>query len=375
MGIFNSLYTTVIASLLIAPASFAGARVDLKPNPPVPPEGYATDSLVNVEVFLVNTGNPGPSLTFRAAGFDFRNRQGTLFFPYAGCQTFRWEFIPGDGIEECDGKLPRPVNNSFFPGGGYTLPSGGEVKVGEIDVNVGCAGGVLDVMNAQAPNPNDGAFIVFGFGGPGDPIFTWRAHTGELTGGVLNLPVSGKVTAPNFAIISSTPATGEIEARSYASFTLPGWTSIDATFTLSEKECSLPTLFPDEFTIFEADGTGAPPILQEVIPLSPNSVKLNFGMPFVEVGARVTVVHNASGSSVCLGWLPGDVNGNATSSPHDILALIDAINGVRPRPIYSTDINRSGLLEPADILLLIDMLNGALWFDVWNGVSLPECEQ
>lgn len=358
---------------LLASTTSAPVRVDLRPNLPAPPGGYEPNTLITVEVFLVDTESLGGNFLARSVGFDFRNRTGTLNFPYAGCQTFRWEFIPGDGIEECDGKLPRPVNNSFIPGGGYTLPLGGEVKVGEIDVNVGCAGGVLDIMNAAEPNPNAGAFLAFGFGGPGDPVTIWRAFTGDIIGGVLDVPVNGAAPMPSFEIAFSNPPNGAIEARSYAPFNLPGWSGIDVTFTLSEKECTLPTLFADEFTVLQAGSAEPVPVLAEVIPLPSNSAKLYFGSPFVDVGTRVTVVHNASGSSVCLGWLPGDVNGDARSTPYDILALINAINGVVPRPLYSTDMNRSGVAEPSDILYLIDLLNGAGWFNAWNGVSLPGC--
>ena len=73
-----------------------------------------------------------------------------------------------------------------------------------------------------------------------------------------------------------------------------------------------------------------------------------------------------------IGFLPGDVNGDGTSGPVDILDLIDSLNGVVPLPPERTDINRSGVATPVDILRLIDLLNGANSTRPWLGVSLPE---
>lgn len=84
-----------------------------------------------------------------------------------------------------------------------------------------------------------------------------------------------------------------------------------------------------------------------------------------------TITHVPSGASVRIGYLPGDVNGDGRSSPLDVLALIDSLNGVSPRPLLSTDMDRSGVAQPADVLRLIDLLNGAFAFDVWNGAALP----
>ena len=85
-------------------------------------------------------------------------------------------------------------------------------------------------------------------------------------------------------------------------------------------------------------------------------------------GERVTIIHNTSKSKACLGFLPGDVNGDGTTSPADQLDLIDALNGVKKLPIYSTDIDRSGVTAPADLLAFTDLFNAG-----WNGKSLPPC--
>jgi len=78
-------------------------------------------------------------------------------------------------------------------------------------------------------------------------------------------------------------------------------------------------------------------------------------------------------AEVRLGFLPGDVSGNGTSSPSDILELIDGLNHVRvpPLEIWQCDIDRSEVCNPADILRTIDLLNGVGTTWPWLNVSLP----
>jgi hypothetical protein len=69
----------------------------------------------------------------------------------------------------------------------------------------------------------------------------------------------------------------------------------------------------------------------------------------------------------------GNVNADTVTSPLDVLALIDALNGV-VEPAwgsYSTDIDHSGISAPLDILALIDLLNGAGGDSAWNGTPMP----
>lgn len=171
------------------------------------------------------------------------------------------------------------------------------------------------------------------------------------------------------AIVSSIPPHGAIDARqpSNVDGTNPvGWDSIDLAFS-----GPVAGLTDGDFTIDQLGGILPPPGIASVSVLDPNTLRVTLTSR-IEPGARTTVTHTASGTSVTLGSLPADVNSDGTSSPVDILALIDSLNGVGvPRPIWSTDINRSGLAEPSDILRVIDLLNGAGAFDVWNGVTLP----
>ena len=87
----------------------------------------------------------------------------------------------------------------------------------------------------------------------------------------------------------------------------------------------------------------------------------------------MVIKHVASNTRTCLGYLPGDINGNGISNPSDNLDFIDHLNGVKSLPIYSVDMDRSGLFAPADQLTYIDLLNGN-GYGEWNGHSLPNCE-
>lgn len=92
----------------------------------------------------------------------------------------------------------------------------------------------------------------------------------------------------------------------------------------------------------------------------------------VAPGAWTVLTHVPSGTTACLGFLPGDVDGTGTANASDVATLIEALSGVGggERPLFATDIDRSGSAGPADITMLIDLLNGAGAFDPWNGVSI-----
>ncbi len=128
-------------------------------------------------------------------------------------------------------------------------------------------------------------------------------------------------------------------------------------------------LVPEDFLVTEEGGDGVAPLV-EIYYITTKELWLYLSEP-IETAAWTTIHYLPTQQQIRLGYLPGDVNGDGTSSPVDILALIDSLNNVATRPIYSTDINRSAEAEPSDILREIDLLNGADAFEIWNGVSLP----
>lgn len=180
-------------------------------------------------------------------------------------------------------------------------------------------------------------------------------------------------------ITSSEPSSCSIDARephemkdSAEQF---GWNSIGLTFSGPLPQ----TLSPDDFSVSEVGGDTIPPAIVGTAPLTENRLMLAFGTSF-EPAAWTCVRHIASGSHACLGYLPGDVNGDHNTSSTDLLRLIDRLNEAcdpLPPPCeyadFQTDIDRSGDTDAADILNLIDLLNGAGAFEPWLGRSLPPC--
>jgi hypothetical protein len=92
-------------------------------------------------------------------------------------------------------------------------------------------------------------------------------------------------------------------------------------------------------------------------------------------GAATVITFN--GEKTVLLSHPGNVNGDSTAGPLDVLFLIDVLNGTQTLPYgdYSGDINHTGGdLEPTplDILELINLLNGASPNQAWNGTARPD---
>lgn len=179
----------VSAVLMTAASGFvhAGARIDLRPTPASP---LLPNSQTVVHVYIVDTGNPQGDILFRGIFWDFSDSNGTLNFPtdefdfdLAGSEDYAvFPELPQASIVWSK-PIPPPAHSM------YVLPNNGEVYIGSVLVNVGALGGTLTLMNADHPDPNFGARVDFGFGGAGDPITTWRAFTGELTGGTLALSI------------------------------------------------------------------------------------------------------------------------------------------------------------------------------------------
>jgi hypothetical protein len=170
-------------------------------------------------------------------------------------------------------------------------------------------------------------------------------------------------------VVSSDPPNNAIDARRPSDpdgNNRAGWSSV--VLTLNGEPC---TLAPSRFVVTKVGGVLPSPTIAAVEQVTGSTVRLTLNGP-IEPGAWTTVEDSISGTGARLGFLPGDVNGDGTASPADILSLIDSLNGVGPTlPLWTTDIDRSGVAAPADILSLIDLLNGAGAFNVWNGARLP----
>lgn len=180
------------------------------------------------------------------------------------------------------------------------------------------------------------------------------------------MAIPAKVPDTPLAIVASNPIHGAIDARQPFNIdgsNPQGWQFVQMSFTNYALN-----LTPADFTI-ETTGGASSPSLMALLPIDENVVNAVL-IPNLVPGNRTTIRHAASNTSITLSYLPGDVNGDGTSSPADILSLIDSLNGVVTRSNFSTDIDRSGVMNPADILREIDLLNGAGEFPPYNGMTL-----
>ncbi len=172
---------------------------------------------------------------------------------------------------------------------------------------------------------------------------------------------------PVITIISSEPAGGAIDARQPSSIDgnePDGWTTMTVTFSDDASGVTA-----RDFAVQYSQGSG--PAIDEVVAVGLEVVvQLTDSIP---VGNCTTLVYTPSGSAVTIGYLPGDVDGDGTSGPLDLLALIDHLNGVVTLREYQCDINRTGKCEPNDILRVVDLLNGAGAYRKWANESLVGC--
>jgi hypothetical protein len=168
-------------------------------------------------------------------------------------------------------------------------------------------------------------------------------------------------------IMSSEPVANSVDARiphmlNDAEETFNSWRSLRVNFNGDVED-----LVEEDFTITTSTGDNLG--ISSMTFIDEDTIRLTLN-GFIPLGSWTTVTHNCTETMTRLGYLPGDVNGDGVTAPLDILAIVDALNGVITLPEWSTDINRSDITEPNDILTVIDLLNGAGEFQVWNGVSL-----
>ncbi|MBI4717813.1 MAG: M4 family metallopeptidase [Planctomycetes bacterium] len=198
------------------------------------------------------------------------------------------------------------------------------------------------------------------------------ADTDACTDDFCDLGVCAHGGATCGVIVDSDPPSGAIDARqphAPASPALPqGWDSVDLVYSGGDSG----SVRRDDLALSETGGDGTPPLIASVSPLGPTGLRVSFSRP-IEPGAWTVLTDRRNGRLVCLGALPGDVDGSRRTVALDILALVDSLNNVPGAvlPAYATDINRSGVPNAQDITRLVDLLNGAGAFSPWVGRQLP----
>ena len=128
-----------------------------------------------------------------------------------------------------------------------------------------------------------------------------------------------------------------------------------------------------DFSLTETGGDGIPPSIESVRRVDDRTVSLSLSEP-IQPGSWLELAHVSSGTSVSLGYLPGDVNGDGTVSPsQDLLALIDCINIAGRCNEWQYDIDRSGHSAlPTDRSRLLALMRGARGARAWAAVRFPQ---
>ncbi len=197
--------------------------------------------------------------------------------------------------------------------------------------------------------------------------------TGEWTADTLCADLAPPC-APRCTVVSADPPGCEVDGRRphdpNNAAAVEGWNAFAITFNAG---CSTGSLTPADFTVTQQpDNTPAPPTVTGVVALGGDAVEVQLSAP-INPGKWTCLALTADASQdFCWGYLPADVDASFDSSPSDIIAVIDCINGTAAHSCntWNADADRSGGIDPSDIIAVIDLLNGASQFQSWFGATL-----
>lgn len=185
-------------------------------------------------------------------------------------------------------------------------------------------------------------------------------------GTVSNLIIN--VNAPSCSITTATPSNCAIDAR-YPND--PGNAAIvfglDSVDIFVDGGCDAASLLMGDFTVTSTAGVA--PTITGIVP-GDGTATLQLDAP-IPLSAWTCFALGSSQS--CVGYLPGDVLGDGTSTAADISGLIDNLNQIISLEMWQCDIDRSGECTQADILAGINELNGGGELDPWMGATLGAC--
>jgi hypothetical protein len=166
----------------------------------------------------------------------------------------------------------------------------------------------------------------------------------------------------------SDPPDGAIDARQPSApdgSLVAGWDAI----TFMVGFCDPCWLRPADFEVREVPPDPDPPSVTDVTrSYDKATVRLSRS---IREGKWTCISLVWGWEEFCISHLPGDVNGDGTSAPSDILHLIDCLNNVARCEPWQCDVDRSGLCRPPDVLRVIDLLNGAGVYEPYLNRSLP----
>jgi hypothetical protein len=197
-----------------------------------------------------------------------------------------------------------------------------------------------------------------------DGVGRWQTVLVE-GGGLSDLSIT--VSPGAVAIVDSLPPDGAIDACEPATpdgTVVFGWDILQLTVTGDASSLS-----PDDFVVTHT--TDGPPPCVVTAEAHGRDVVIELS-DMIELFAWTSIVHRASGSSVRLGYLPGDVDGSGDVSGADVNALLGHISGDQRYPKYRTDINRDGVVNTDDVSRLLDLLSGLSSYPVFQGEQLSD---
>ncbi len=308
--------------------------------------------------------------------------------------SYKIEICPAGSDSGCDSS-----DNSFRIYSNSNLPAEAE---GELSVDVVTSKSEKTLTSARlSVHTSSGRFVATGNTSDGPEIFSDLAYGSYVVYAqasgyaparkaftlsakkpsatvVIKLKTAKTVDMPKVVtsgIVSSNPPNGAIDARMPSNVNGSGFWQGWNQFVLKIAGVNTASLTPTDFAMKTTGGVSTK--INDVSVATGDStlgviLTTQYGVPIPE-GERTVIRHEASGTEICLGYLPGDVDGSAKVDGADLLALIDAINGVKTLPDYSTDLNRDGVTNNEDQLTWIDLTNGADAYSAWFGETLPKC--
>ena len=214
---------------------------------------------------------------------------------------------------------------------------------------------------------------------PGRTYYVMIAAKNEESRGLYKLslttscsdPAPVKCECPTGIVKWVDPPSGTIDARrphaQNNASALEGITTfvVQAPLGSDKKEC---------WTFCETGITATPNEVIAASHIESDRYLITLQRPITPGAATTLVLNDDAATRGVFYSHPANVNADTASGPTDLLALIDALNGIRflPFGLRSGDLDRSGAIAPSDIIEAIDMLNGAQTFTVWNGVARPD---
>jgi subtilisin family serine protease len=173
--------------------------------------------------------------------------------------------------------------------------------------------------------------------------------------GRVNAFAALSAVTPSIGIVSSDPPNGAIDARQpYAvdGTNADGWDGLEVVF-----DGAATGLTAADFVV-ATDPPRTTPLINAV-EVDGDAVLIQFDAA-IPIESWTILTHSDSNTSARIASLPGDVNGDGTTTIGDLDILIDDHAGLGDSlPAWSTDLNRSGETNAQDILRQIDLLNGA----------------